>query len=408
MPLKERVRQGGEITPVHWHIGTMVTENIRRSDTLRNDGFTYKQRYTRYLESMSSPKSLYATSRFSTKDELEDMTSNHSAMDYYKIRGMIARDDLLFSDDRENLLKLCESKIKGVTGGSMTQAQNSIPSSTLAITENYSKEPRSGPNPSEFKWQTYGDALGVWGRLITNGGNSNIAIGELGSGDMLDVQGVGMKSNQIFSTNGIFELGAKDQPNEGFFKGLANVIEFITPYILGNGAILSALPKPSVNGSQFGPTASITPQEYLLNAKDLTYRWLDKESGLGLDDGYMACFKLRHAFDASQDNFKDIRGDDDLRLWLRLRVVNGTQSDKKATFALYVGITSSIMKPMRKDADGVAVEWSILEFNDDETYNPARYFNPAIWSEFEFADCGNLTADDVRFFSENLINALHS
>ena len=407
LPLKDRVRAGGEITPVHWHIGTMITENIRRSDILRKDGFTYKQRFTRYLESMSSPKSIYATSRFSTKDEIADMTSNHAAMEYYKIRGMIARDNLLFSDDRETLLKLCESKIKSLTGGPMTQAQDSIPSSSVAVTKVYSTEPRSGPNPKEFKWQTYGDALGVWGRLISNGANANIGVAELGAGDMLDVAGVGMKSHQMFSTTGIFEVGAGEQQDETFFRGLAKSIEFINPYVLGSGQLLGSLSKPSKEGSQFGPLSAITPQEYALNAKDLVYRWLDRESGLGLDDGYMACFKIRHAFDSSQENFKDIRGDDDLRLWLRLRVVNGTQSENKATIGFYIGITSATMMPIRTDIDDNPVEWQILDFNDAETYNAERYFSPAIWIDKKFEDSGNLTADDVNFFSENMIRALN-
>ena len=57
------------------------------------------------------------------------MTSNHAAVEYYKIRGMIARDDLLFSNDRETLLTLCESKIKSLTGGSLSIAPADIPSS---------------------------------------------------------------------------------------------------------------------------------------------------------------------------------------------------------------------------------------------------------------------------------------
>ena len=33
---------------------------------------------------------------------------------------------------------------------------------------------------------------------------------------------------------------------------------------------------------------------------------------------------------------------------------------------------------------------------------PERYYNPAIWSKMKFEDCGNLTKDDIRFFSENI------
>ena len=38
--LKTRVRQGGQITPVHWHIGTMVVENVKRSAKTQRDGMS--------------------------------------------------------------------------------------------------------------------------------------------------------------------------------------------------------------------------------------------------------------------------------------------------------------------------------------------------------------------------------
>tara|TARA_R110000824_G_scaffold5175_7_gene24005 strand:+ start:1111 stop:5346 length:4236 start_codon:yes stop_codon:yes gene_type:complete len=409
IPLKARVRAGGDITPVHWHIGTMVTENIRRSEILQKDGFTYKQRYTRYLESLSSPKSLYATSRFSTKDEIEDMTSNHAAVEYYKIRGMIARDDLLFSNDRETLLTLCESKIKSLTGGSLSIATADIPSSSLAVNKSYSTQPRSGPQATQFKWQNYGDALGIWGRLISGGTNDNIGVTELGDGDnALDVAGVGLKANQLFSKTGIFQVGAKEQTNQSFFRGISKAIEFITPYVLGSGQLLGDLTKPSKEGSLFGPLSAVTPNEYGLNAKDLVYRWLRGEGSLGLDDGYMACFKMRHFGEASQNNFKDITGGDDLRLWFRMRVVEGTQSEQSATLAFYIGVTSATMMPIKTDINDNPVAWAILDFNDAETYSATRYSDMAVWLEKKYEDCGNITADDVRFFSENIMKALHS
>ena len=73
-----------------------------------------------------------------------------------------------------------------------------IISSSAATAKEYSTQPRSGPSPTEFKWRSYGDALGVWGRLITNGGNANLGIAELGGGgNLLDIAGVNMESNQV-------------------------------------------------------------------------------------------------------------------------------------------------------------------------------------------------------------------
>jgi hypothetical protein len=402
LPLKARVRQGGDITPVHWHIGTMVVENIRRSKSPQKDGLNYQQRYNRYLNSLSSPKLLSARSRFSTKQQVEDMVSDHSASEYYQIRGMIASDDLLFSDDRETLLKLCESKIDSITGKAMVISPDDISSSSIAVAKSFSPEPRGGPSPLQFKWRTYGDALGVWGRLISGGMNANIGIADLGGGDLFDVAGVGLEANQSFSIKGTFEVGVGQQHDSPFLVGMENVVRFLSPYILGNGVVLGALPSPAAGGSQFGPTDSTTLSEYALQAKELMFRWLNKEAGLPLDDGYMACFKLKHAFEGAINGFDGITGDDDLRLWMRLRVIRGRQSDKFATFALFMGITSATMMPVRQDADGNNVEWEILDFNDAETYNSDRYSNKTIWLQKKFEDAGNLTKDDIRFFAENL------
>ena len=129
---------------------------------------------------------------------------------------------------------------------------------------------------------------------------------------------------------------------------------------------------------------------------------------MGLDDGYMACFKMRHFGEASQNNFKDITGGDDLRLWFRMRVVEGTQSEQSATLAFYIGVTSATMMPIKTDINDNPVAWAILDFNDAETYSATRYSDMAVWLEKKYEDCGNITADDVRFFSENIMKALHS
>ena len=142
-----------------------------------------------------------------------------------------------------------------------------------------------------------------------------------------------------------------------------------------------------------------------MNAKDLMFRWLSGESGISLNDGYMACFKLKHAFEGNID--ESIQGDDDLRLWLRLRVIHGNQTaGTNATFGLFVGVTSACMKPISVNDEGEAIEWVIIDFNDAESYNPERYATPAIWINDLFEDSGNLTRDDIQFFSRQLKNAI--
>ena len=399
--LKERVRQGGQITPVHWHIGTMVVENVKRSSKTQRDGMSYKERYNRYVEAISSPMLLKAKSRFSTKQQIEDMNADHSANEFYRIRGLIAKDELLFSDDKEKLLRLCESKITSITGKEMMLASDDIISSSVAViqADKYTPEERSGPVATQFKWRTYGDALGVWGRLISNGANSNLGIANLGDGDLLDVDGVGLEANQNFSIVEVFNVGS-EQNESPFFRKLKAVSDFLNPMIIGNGNVLGDTKSTKIG---FGIVDSITLPEYVLAVKNNIHKWLKNESlDVSMNDGYMACFKLKHYKQGAVNGFEGVKGDDDLRLWLRLRVIQGTQNDEKATIGLFIGITSSVMSPTSFDINNVPVEWQIIDFDNDESYNAERYFNSAIWSQDKFEDSGNLTHQDSRFYSKNI------
>ena len=408
LPLKANVRQGGDITPVHWHIGTMVVDNERRSNSQVRDGMSYKQRYNHYLEAITRPSALGDKASIDSKLKVAAMVANHSAFEYYGVRGKIAKDPYLFSDDRARLLELCESKINAITGKPMCLASKSIPSSSIAVAETYSTKPRVGPSPTEFIWRTYGDALGVWGYIISN--KTNVSkIKELGE-KISDTSGVTLESNQDFAQYGTFKVtgvsGAKgDIQDAPFFGALRKMINVFQPYVFGNGVHLGKLP-PHTATSHFGPVDNISIEQYEMNAKDLMFRWLSGEAGISLNDGYMACFKLKHAFDGTFDN--NIKGDDELRLWLRLKVIHGSQNvGTDATFGLFIGITSSSMQPIGYDDDGLANEWEILDFNDVETYNPKRYNEPAIWAKYKFEDSGNLTRDDIQFFSRQLKNAIN-
>ena len=399
--LKTRVRQGGQITPVHWHIGTMVVENVKRSAKTQRDGMSYKERLNRYQEAISSPMLLKAKSRFSTKQQIEDMNADHSANEFYRIRGLIARDELLFSDDKEKLLGLCESKISSITGKKMLLASDDIVSSSIAViaSDKYTPEERSGPVATQFKWRTYGDALGVWGRLISNGSNANLGIANLGDGDLLDVDGVGLEANQNFSIMEVFDVGS-EQHESPFFSKLKAVSDFLAPMVIGNGNILGNTNSTKVG---FGIVDSVTMPEYVLAVKNNIHKWLKNETlDFSMNDGYMACFKLKHYKQGAVNGFEGITGDDDLRLWLRLRVVQGEQTGEKATIGLFIGVTSSAMKPTSVDKDGHPVAWQVLDFDDNETYNAERYFTSAIWADEKFEDCGNLTIQDMRFYSKNI------
>ena len=55
-----------------------------------------------------------------------------------------------------------------------------------------------GPSSTSFKWRCYGDAMGAWGNMVTNGANLQAQIAKLGAtgstDNFLDVGGADFES----------------------------------------------------------------------------------------------------------------------------------------------------------------------------------------------------------------------
>ena len=77
------------------------------------------------------------------------------------------------------------------------------------------------------------------------------------------------------------------------------------PYTLGSGVVLSSLQSAAKSSMFVQPMLS--PCRICSSIKGQMFRWLNKEAGLPLDDGFMACFKLKHAFDGAINSFEGIR-----------------------------------------------------------------------------------------------------
>ena len=90
-------------TPIHWHIAAMVVEVEKKSaggDCLRkDDGMTYAARYDTYFKAMNAPGIVnpLAPNVPSTDEAIQ---LDYSLYDYYYLRGKIANDPLLFTDDK--------------------------------------------------------------------------------------------------------------------------------------------------------------------------------------------------------------------------------------------------------------------------------------------------------------------
>ena len=439
LDIKGKVRNGGTgITPVHWAISTMIVENERRANE-------YKSRYSSYLERISRPASVAGTKETPEDIQKAQLLANTSAAQYFKIRGDIAGDPFLFSDDRAKLLALADSKIESLCGKTLkaTLEPNAANFMAIAPTEGSEYEMGAGqtfesfdgtiggPSATSFKWRCYGDAMGAWGNMVTNGANLQAQIAKLGAGstdNFLDVGGAQFESNQNLAVTAQFVIPPQGEvvENERFNARMQKLFDVFAQY--------------SSEGVQIGDVSVGVSgilenyndlDEYASQAEFLMNEWLSKtatdqaKTDALLKTGFNACFRLSHIDTGVEDSMqvrmadgreKTIEGEDDLRLWFSLRCIQGDNNNAGdvAMLALFVSVTSACMRPVRGadgsmtlDADGNPTAWEVLPFSEDETYNRSRYSGAiAEWSEYRYQDIGNLTAKDYRLYTKWALTAI--
>jgi len=438
LDIKKEVRKGGTgITPVHWAIATMIVENERKKNE-------YKSRYSKYVERISRPASLtggQGEKKTPEKVQKAQLLADTSASQYFKIRGDIAGDPLLFSDDRAKLLTLVDSKIDSMCGKPLSATNKAILTANfMAIAPTEGAEYQmgageqfsdfdgtiGGPSAASFKWRCYGDAMGVWGNMVTNGSNITAKIAQLGASgsttDFLDVGGAEFESNQDLSITSQFTIPAQGDAveNAKFNSRMHSLFDTFGQYAKNGvqiGQVKTGVIGIMENYNDLGEYAS--QAEFILN------EWLSKtatdqvKTDGSMNGGFNACFQLSHINTGVADSMKiqmadgretTISGEDDLRLWLSLRVIQGDNKTEggECMIGLFVGITSACMRPVRKgdgsmlvDKDGNPTEWEVLPFSADETYNRVHYSgSEAEWAEYQYQDIGNLTTEDYKGFTQ--------
>ena len=106
----------------------------------------------------------------------------------------------------------------------------------------------------------------------------------------------------------------------------------------------------------------------------------------------------------------DIDGEDDIRLWLSMRVIQGkNDTGTQATLGYYVGITSASMRPTRNDTGGLILDkdqnpvaWEVLPMDADDTYNPKKYID----EDERYQDIGNMTIQDFKVLTQECLEAI--
>ena len=438
IPLKGQVRNGGTgITPVHWSIGTMIPENERRTDN-------YKSLYSSYQERIQRPASEKGTKDTSEEEQKAQLLADTSISQYMKVRGDIAGEVKLFSDDKAKLLSLVDSKIDSISGKSLTVTPNLITANFMAIAPTEGAkytlgagspfkafdDKIGGPSAVGFKWRCYGDGMGAWGRMVTNGTNASAKIAKLGedSQNLLDINGADFEANQNVQLSASFIIPTQGESAEnGTFDAKMD-------------KLLDELSANTFNGVQIGEVKTgiygVTDNyadldEFKNKASYLLNEWLSKtakkqsETDALMRNGFNACFRLSHLGESVAESMsvtmadgsvKDIDGEDELRLWLSLRCIQGDNKNEggSATVSLFIGVTSACMRPVRGsngsmtlDSNDNPVAWEILPFTTDDTYNMTLYSGTEDqWKEFMYQDVGNLTTRDYRLYQQLMMESI--
>jgi len=441
-PLKSSIRNASSaITPVHWSIATMVVESVKSSPA-------YRERYKSYQERLQRPASKEGTRRTDKEEQIRQLMADVSASQYMKIRGEIAGNPYLFSDDRANLLSLADSKITSICGNvlkvtSNTAATSKYNSNYMAVPTDkpdaeWMVNPKStignftafsnsigGPNATKSLWRCYGDGMGAWGRIVSQAKNQSTGgLINLGANneDYLKFSG-DYDSNQNIGFTHQFRIPQQgDVVEDGTFIATMNnlLMSALSNRILEGGVVIG----PKTSG--YGVLETISDiQQYQEKASVLLGQWLSRPSGAPMSEvnatlkqGYNACFRLNHALGGVGESMKtlvngkmvDIEGQDELRLWLSMRCIQGkNDTGTQATIGFYVGITSACMRPTRNatgdlilDKDNNPVAWEVLPMDSDDTYNPANYVS----ADEMYQDIGNMTIQDFKVITQACMEAI--
>ena len=446
IPLKEALSAGGaalNMTPVHWHIATMVVENERK-------GVTNYRNYTKPNCTDYPEQYNYYLGRIFDKPNQE--SSKVCLGNYFQLRGTIAKEPNLFSDDKEALLNLVDSEmtiLAGHEGGS----ESAIPLNSSAISKGNAvlarfTETSYAQNPREFTWRTYGDGVGVYGLLIgasARGGTTNV---NLGSPDN-NLAFAPSFANQDFILSARMEIKEKREPvpptateeeaekiRATFTAGSINRDKFTTALEkiqtdlqndVKEGWLLKGVQEDSygvaVTFKEFMEYVQIIVEEYPSQKEATGGREviIDAKTGLGISDmlnGLMGCFRLEHAPNAPTGLAPDIKGDDHLRLWVRIFEINhvtgvrgGVTGGTKdfVTLALTMGITSNLAIK-NKYMDVVP---SAEDSDEAKTYVRLNYTNVEDYKRTgsgptkRLKDAGNITKEDKLYYSLMFGDALN-
>ena len=224
------------LTTVHWHLATSVVETERTGITnmhpshytlvctngrTHEGGYNYPDVLAHYRKMISRPE------KPNDASTPVAMTYNFAAADYFMVRGRIASDRFLFSDDKAHLLDLVDSRIDSLcgrdTGVGIVSSPSAIaqPTNSYSVVEAYTADRDwipYGTDPRTFPWRSYGDSAGAWGQILGTARDFDIPSAatataqlDLGSSDRSLLFSLADQSHRIIIQ--AYEMGDAKAPN---------------------------------------------------------------------------------------------------------------------------------------------------------------------------------------------------
>jgi hypothetical protein len=384
VPLRKAMTEasaGINYTPVHWHIATMVVENEKTAQD--SAGSANKPQRTYSKANDYSGNYNWYLSRVSYDPNTDKKTNEQVLFDYYALRGEICNEPNLFSDDRDTLLSLLDSKMTPICGGPSNRDQKGV-ANRIAVggsNETWSGLDKKGfKNPTDkFQFRSYQDSIGAWGRMLACKGSDGAIASS--SSQMEGMNYASSFSDQALMITGripIREITAKSLKSKGagslqrdrFKDQITKVRGAFIGSVLGDGVQILNIEgnKDSIKKmsfDEFMEGVSSWAENYT-NKKAADFNSDETQtfgslSGKLIGNGFMACFPLTHAAGAPLGQ-TPYDGEDHLRLWVRF-----FQSDFGGGFVtlnLTFGVTSNL-------TDGRGKKF--IAIDDVEAYTPSNY-----------------------------------
>ena len=429
LPLHKEIREGTEgsmtdITPVHWHIATMVVEEERMATNKPSSPNKPRRKYTvenAGAEGSSKDLGDYASMYSYFQNMILDPNDGGGEailFDYYRVRGIIARDVNLFSHDRGRLLSMLDSEMRSISGSSVLDSSIGeiggltsgailpLPQAVTLPPPGTRQAPRQNdffgdaattpyPRPHRMGWRTYFDSMGPYGILINRGQTSGLNAMMLGqSGSIVNPLALDDESHATAINNADQGLRVIGRYLVGSSRSLSGSRSDI-------GTVLNNFKKTYdqyvTEGhvfTNFGDETNqtmrkITLEDWVTQAS----RALDqniRDPTNAPDDDVIGCFVLKHApTTIPQASKRGMHGDDTLRLWLRLqRAGDQAESQPSETDNEYVtmlftaGITSAIGSTQSDEKGQLAMgtQIYIIPAGVTEQYYNSSFTDNSKWS----------------------------